>query len=185
MSFRDTAFGTKRLEVDGKLIQRIAQEDAEAFRLLYEQAAGSVFAYAFSLLRNREDAKDAMQDTFLKIRSAAHLYQDQGKPEAWILTITRNICNMHFRTQNRFADVTPDEMRSVQDLSQIRDHELRITLQKCFEFLDESEREVIILHALTGLKHREIASMMKMPLATVLSKYARGMKKLRQQLEGI
>ena len=92
---------------------------------------------------------------------------------------------MHFRTQNRFADVTPDEMRSVQDLSQIRDHELRITLQKCFEFLDESEREVIILHALTGLKHREIASMMKMPLATVLSKYARGMKKLRQQLEGI
>jgi len=41
----------------------------------------------------------------------------------------------------------------------------------------------LILHAVTGLKHREIAEMMGMPLATVLSKYARSLKKLKAQLE--
>ncbi len=45
--------------------------------------------------------------------------------------------------------------------------------------LNEQERQILILHAVTGLKHREIAEMMGMPLATVLSKYARSLKKLK------
>ena len=45
--------------------------------------------------------------------------------------------------------------------------------------LGDQEREIVALHALTGLKHREIAALLDLPLATVLSKYSRAMKKLR------
>ena len=48
----------------------------------------------------------------------------------------------------------------------------------------EEERQIILLHAVTGLKHREIAGLMELPLATVLSKYHRGLKKMRAQMEG-
>ena len=50
--------------------------------------------------------------------------------------------------------------------------------------LDDTERQVILLHAVAGLKHREIAELLKCPLSTVLSKYNRGLKKARKQLEG-
>ena len=49
--------------------------------------------------------------------------------------------------------------------------------------LGDQERQILILHAVTGLKHREIAEMLGMPLATVLSKYARSLKKLKKALE--
>ncbi|MDE6108593.1 MAG: helix-turn-helix domain-containing protein, partial [Oscillospiraceae bacterium] len=49
---------------------------------------------------------------------------------------------------------------------------------------DEEERQIILLHAVSGLKHREIAELLEKPLSTVLSKYNRGLKKMKIQLEG-
>ena len=50
--------------------------------------------------------------------------------------------------------------------------------------LGEEERQIVLLHAVTGLKHREIAALLELPLSTVLSKYHRALKKLREQLKG-
>ena len=52
-----------------------------------------------------------------------------------------------------------------------------------FSKLNEQERQILMLHAVTGLKHREIAEIMGIPLATVLSKYARSLKKLKHILQ--
>ena len=60
----------------------------------------------------------------------------------------------------------------------------REVLQQALASLGDVERQVVLLHAVTGLKHREIAALLEMPLATVLSKYHRALKKLRVQLEG-
>ena len=49
---------------------------------------------------------------------------------------------------------------------------------------EEQARRIVLLHAVTGLKHREIAQLLELPLATVLSKYHRALKKLKAQLEG-
>jgi RNA polymerase sigma-70 factor (ECF subfamily) len=50
--------------------------------------------------------------------------------------------------------------------------------------LSEEERQIVVLHALSDMKHRQIAEVMGMPLPTVLSKYSRAMKKLRNRLQG-
>lgn len=181
MTFREE----KKAVIDETLIAAIAENDTEALRKLYEQASSAVFAYAFSILKNREDAKDVMQDTFLKIRSAAHLYVPQGKPAAWILTIAKNLCNMKFRTAGRLADTQAEDFHFLHDRNADRDHELKVTLEMCFKELDDSGRQIIILHIMGGMKHREIAAFTGLPLATVLSKYHRGLKKLRTRMEGV
>ena len=175
----------KRDEIflDESLFRRIGAGDREAFCALYEQAGSAVYAYALSLLRHREDAEDAAQETFLKIRAAAHLYRPQGKPMAWIFTIARNICLMKLRQRNHYSAAPVEDRRM--EFSQIEDREDRIVLETAFRVLSEEERQIIMLHAVSGLKHREISALLQRPLSTVLSRYSRGIKKLRRELEGM
>lgn len=49
--------------------------------------------------------------------------------------------------------------------------------------LTDQERQIVMLHAVAGFKHREIAELLELPLSTVLSKYRRALKKLRHSLE--
>ena len=180
----DTPPERETIEIDEDLFPRIGEGDKDAFCLLYELAGNAVFSYALALLRNREDAEDAMQETFLKIRAAAHLYAPMGKPMVWILTIARNICMMKFRQAKRAAAIPFEEIREKLECREIEDREDRIVLETAFQILSRDECQIIMLHAVSGLKHREVRELLELPLSTVLSKYNRGIKKLRGQLEG-
>ncbi len=59
----------------------------------------------------------------------------------------------------------------------------RTVLSACMRQLSDGERQIVTLHAVAGFKHREIAAILQMPLATVLSKYNRAIKKLKQHLQ--
>jgi RNA polymerase sigma-70 factor (ECF subfamily) len=65
----------------------------------------------------------------------------------------------------------------------ISDTDARLDVQAMLGKLDEEERQIVVLHAVSGFKHREIASLLHVPLPTVLSQYNRAMKKLRTLLE--
>ena len=56
-------------------------------------------------------------------------------------------------------------------------------MKTAFEVLSEEECRIIILHAVSGMRHREIGELLQLPVSTVLSKYNRGLKKLRRELE--
>ena len=172
------------IQLDESLFSRIAAEDKEAFLTLYEKCSSAVFAYALSILRNRTEAEDAMQDTYLKIRSAAHLYRPMGRPVAWIITITRNVCLMQLREKSRTAWTPPDENSYLHSptssaFDAFGDAEDRLVLTKMLDLLSEEDRQIIVLHAISGMKHREIAQVMSLPLSTVLAKYRRALQKLR------
>lgn len=62
--------------------------------------------------------------------------------------------------------------------------ENRKLLQTALAALSQTERQVVLLHAGTGLKHREIAEILELSLATVLSKYHRALRKLKEWMEG-
>jgi RNA polymerase sigma-70 factor (ECF subfamily) len=63
------------------------------------------------------------------------------------------------------------------------DQQDRIVMKNLLENLDEDERTIILLHTVSGYKHREIAQNLEKPLSTVLSRYNRGIKKLRKIVE--
>ena len=83
---------------DGKIIDlylsQIANGDESALEDLYNRLRVNIFSYALSVLKNRQDAEDIMHDCFLQIWSAAPSYKSAGRPMAWIVTITRNLCLM-------------------------------------------------------------------------------------------
>lgn len=174
----------RQIIIDEEVFHGIANGEKETFCTLYQQTRSAVFTYALSLLHNQSDAEDAMHDTYLKIRASAHLYRPEGKPMAWILTITRNVCLMKMRSHKHIADFPVEDAPPVLDFQQIEDAEDRIVLKTAFRVLSGEECQIVFLHAVSGMKHREIADALNMPLSTVLSKYRRGLKKLKSELEG-
>lgn len=163
-----------------ELLRQIALGSQQAFEELYRATDSAIYGYALSLMRNHHEAQDVMMDTYLKIRCAAHLYMPMGKPMAWILTITKNIARTKLRSAGR--QIPLDDLEETTP-SFDRDSEEAVALEQAMKVLGDQERQILILHAVTGLKHREIAEMLGMPLATVLSKYARSLKKLKKALE--
>ena len=100
---------------------------------------------------------------------------------AWILTITRNLCLQKLRS-SRACDVPLEELEPYLRERAALTLEDRALIEYCLAALSDSEREILLLHAVSGFKHREIADMLALPLATVLSKYSRSLKKVRTHL---
>ena len=169
-------------EIMEDCLKRLAAVETSAVEKLYELTRSQVYGYILSILRNTSDAEDILQDTYVKLCLNADQYTPRGKPLAWILTIARNLCLMKLRGRKRIADVPDFDWESVVDENGGPDSEDRMLLEAALSGLSEEESQIVMLHALSGLKHREIAQMMDMPLATVLSKYNRALKKLRKMI---
>lgn len=178
----ESDFKKKKLKIDERLFQRIGQDDMAAFEELYILTEKTIYAYALSIVRHHEDALDIVSDTFLKIRSAAHLYKPMGKPLAWMFTITRNLAMDRLRHHARYHDGDFSELEFQDEFSFVENTGDRMVLETVLTRLTEEERRIVMLHAVSGLKHREIASSLDIPLSTVLSKYKRSLKKLRTYL---
>ena len=170
------------LQLDENLIIRMASNDGAAFRELYQQTSGVVYGFAMSILRNKHDAEDVMHDAFIKIYSGAVTYRPSGNPMAWILTIVRNLCLNKIRAGKVCEDLSEyyDLAGSSNDNETMLD---RMVLETAMSVLDAEERQIVILHAMTGFRHREIAEVLDLPTGTVLSKYNRALKKMRKEME--
>ena len=134
------------------LIARLSQGETAAMGPIYDMTSSAVYAYALAMLKHSFDAEDVLHDCYLRLYAASGSYRPQGKPMAYLITIARNLCLDRLQERARHTE------------------------------LPEEDRQIVVLHAVTGLKHREIAQLMGLPLATVLSKYARAMKKLRKTI---
>ena len=165
------------------LLIRVAQNDSDALSELYSLTKTSVYGLALSYLKSAHDAQDITQDTFVRILNNADKFHPTGSALSWILTICRNLCLMKLRSEGEIL-LEEDEWNAVPDDSDALTFEEKHMLSVALKALDETERRIVILHATTGLKHREIASQLDIPLPTVLSKYSRAIKKLRKILEG-
>lgn len=168
--------------IDEALFAQIGQGNKDAFEQLYRLTERTLYAFALSIVQNPHDACDVVQDTFLKIRASAHLYQPMGKPLAWMFTIARNIARNMLRVNGKSMSSDDMGLDNHQEYSYVEDPTDRMVLTAALHCLEETERQIILLHAISGLKHREIAEDIGVPLATVLSRYHRGLKKLRKNL---
>ena len=167
-----------------QLLLDIAAGDQDSLSEFYEKTRAAVYGLALSYLKNGHDAEDVTQDTYVRVWDMAPAYRPQGKPMGWVLTIAKNFALMRLRRQGREQDLPQEEWESFAVDSPAVTAEDREVLQAALAILDDQERRAVLLHAVTGLKHREIAALLELPLPTVLSKYHRALKKLRQYLEG-
>lgn len=165
-----------------KLISEISSGQKEALRIFYDETKKAVYSYALSILKSHHDAEDVMQDTYITVFTAADQYKSQGKPLAWVLTITKNLALKKIKKRKDSYDDLEDFDVEVPGTDGYITAENRILIESLLLVLGEADRQIVVLHAVSGLKHREIAGMLGLPLATVLSKYNRSLKKLNLAL---
>lgn len=152
--------------------------DSDALAKLYEAASPAVYAYALSILNNRDDAQDVLQECFLTVLRTGSQYKSQGKPMAWLITVTKNLC---YKLQRRNARYLPLECAEYYP-GTAADPDDKLLVESCMKLLTRQEQQIVILHAVAGCKHREIAGIMELNPSTVLSKYHRAIRKLRSSL---
>ena len=175
--------GRRAHELD-ELLLRTGQGDRDAFARLYSLTRGAVYALALSMLQDAHEAQDIAQDAFVRVWESAPGYRTQGSPMAWLLTIARNLARSRLRQRGRQTTLDEEVWNAIPaDTSDITPED-RAVLQQSLARLGAEERQVILLHAVTGLKHREIALLLEQPLSTVLSKYHRGLNKLKALMKG-
>ena len=125
-----------------------------------------------------------MQDTFVSVMQSAPGYQPSGKPMAWLLTIAHNLALMRLRKAES-KNLSFDELFHVEDTHDAyQTTENHMVLEKVLHTLTDGERQIVMLHALSGLKHREIADLLGIPQATAISRYNRALGKLRNSMGG-
>ena len=167
-----------------RLLLRIADGEREALAELYRSTRTAVYGLALSYLKNAHDAQDLTQDVYVQVWDCAEQYCPTGSPMGWLLAVCRNLCLMQLRSESRHTPLTDAEWDAIPAEETGLSVDERTLLQQDLAGLGEEERRVVLLNAITGLKHREIAALLELPLPTVLSKYHRALKRMRIFLGG-
>ncbi|HZJ98795.1 MAG TPA: RNA polymerase sigma factor [Tissierellaceae bacterium] len=173
---------TKEIYIDEKLFKRIGANDMEALEELYNLTERTLYAYTLSIVKDHDETLDLMQETYIKIMSSAHLYKPMGKPLAWMFTIAKNLYLSKIRKMKREINMDSMEVEDDVRFSYVTDSDDKMVLETALNILTEEERQIILLHAVSGMKHREIAESIGLKLSTTLSKYHRALKKIREHL---
>ena len=167
-----------------QLLLGVAQGESAALAELYQSTKTAVYGMALSYLKNAHDAQDLTQDVYVQVWNCAEQYRPAGSPMGWLLTVCRNLCLMRLRREKNNAALSEEDWDAIPAQECGLDADERILLQYALATLSDEERRIVLLHAATGMKHREIAALLELTLPTVLSKYHRALKKMRVILEG-
>lgn len=174
----------KKVYIDEELFERIRRGDKDAFRELYEASYKPLYAFLLSLTQNSEDAQDLLQDTYVQIYQKCHLYKKEGNPMAWIMKVAKNLFLMKYRKEKEKQFVCYEDMENELGFAQIGDVDNKLLLETMFSELSQEDREIIIMHDVSGMKFKEIALVADKPIGTVLARYNRSIRKLQKKFSG-
>ena len=171
------------------LIQKVANQDRDAFGQLYDRFSSLVFALAMRMLRVRSDAEDLLQEVFVQVWRQAQSYSVQrGSPEAWIVNIARSRAIDKIRSIRRMEKsfvLTDDPARAESSEnveSSAAESEARMAMNSALANLPETQRKVLELAYFDGLTQTEIANRLAEPLGTIKTRMRSGIQRLRDML---
>ena len=145
---------------------------------LYRQFYHQLFLFILKKVGEEADAKDLVQDTFVKIWHKMDTLKDEQKLVPWIYQITRNVIIDHFRKQQHFQeDIIDNPEEEEQALER-----LARGLDQYIDRLPEDEREIFIAAELKNVRQKDLAQQYQMPYSSLRSKVQRSRKKIKQMM---
>lgn len=169
------------------LLARIALRDRTAFAALYRETAPKVLGICLSILKDRAEAEDAVQDIFVRLWHTADRYRpDLGTPLAWISTIARNRAIDLLRMRKPGEEDTGALEQLAADAecpeqSAIRSSEGR-RIDLCLAALDPPRDQAVRRAYIQGETYAELARHFDVPLNTMRSWLRRSLLQLRECL---
>jgi RNA polymerase sigma-70 factor (ECF subfamily) len=166
-------------------LEALKSGDMDALDTIYRLTCRKVYAVALNVLGQSCDAEDAMQETYGKICDSVHLYVNSDNPEGWICRIAKNTALDIARKKKNVVEF--DKLENVLSVSPVTGYGDRDTYREVLRAaelsLDETEREILLLHTVGGMKHKNIAESLGKPCATVRWTYAEAVEKVRAKLK--
>ncbi|NHZ71098.1 MAG: sigma-70 family RNA polymerase sigma factor [Proteobacteria bacterium] len=176
---------TDRADLDIELIDRYLSGDIDAFNELMAAHEDRVFAVCLRMLRNREAALDATQDTFLTVFRKADRFKAQAAFSTWLYRVAVNTCYDHLRRQKRKqADRLPETHDTpdpgTEDL--LRAVDVRSDIEEALLGLTPEFRAAVVLVDLQGMSLEQASDTLEVPIGTIKSRLFRARKQLSQSL---
>lgn len=170
----------KAESIEDRLLQRIAGGDKDAFMEFYELYADRLFVFCRRMMKDQERAKDALQNSFIKVFERAGQYQHSSNAGAWVFRLTRNVCIDMIRAEKEYDEL--DERTIPQQEERPRDVLLQDALSSEIEALPPIYREAVLLRDVQGYSYREIAEIVDAPLSTIKFRIFKAREVLRERL---
>ncbi len=173
-----------------ELLQKVALGNDGAFRVLFSCYHDSVYAYSLRITHSVCVAEDITQEVFLKLWLHREKLTELENLEAWIITVTRNLCFTQLKKTAREKCVSgyqPEayEGADVVSLEQkVEQRDLLIKLRKASAQLTPKEQIVYRLNKEQGLRKEEIAQALNISHNTVKTHLTNAIRKMRHYLEG-
>ncbi len=177
-----------RAPEDRLLVERYLSGDRSAFDQLMAAHEDRVFSVCLRVMRDRDAALDAVQETFITVFRKAHMYNGESAFSTWLYRVAVNTCYDQLRKMKRRRTEPIPEGRDPPDPA-VQDEltavELRPDLQAALETLSEEFRNAVILSDLEGLPLSEVGEILGIPVGTVKSRVFRGRRILADQLRNL
>lgn len=173
---------------DETLVRAAQRGNMAAFEELVARHRDKVFARAYSMMRNEEDAIDLSQEAWVKAWQRLKQFQRESSFSTWITRIVINLCLDQLRRQKRQRAESIEAMEeesggverqmpvvTVNPTERLERAELRARIDRALNQLSESHRTVLVLHEFEQMEYKLIAKTMGCSIGTVMSRlfYAR------------
>lgn len=145
--------------------------------LSVEKYSNMLFRICFSLVKDYDDAEDALQETFIRLMTKAPLFRDEEHEKAWLIRVATNICKNMIRFRKRNSSLTLDE------ISDIGIDESDSGIFDAIMSLPAKYKIVMDLYYIEGYTASEISGIIGINADTVRKRLQNGRKKLKTELE--
>ena len=154
------------------LCSSIREVRDDSFNLIFEKYRYLVYYVSYDVLKNEEESKDIVNETFLKMYENRRSFLNETKLKYFLMVAAKNLAINRYNKLKNYLSYSDD-------ISGENDSELSLYLEKFKDVLDEEEYKYLVLHIIYEFSFREIAKANKLTTSQVSSKYQRGIKKLR------
>ncbi len=176
---------TDRAATDARLIDRFRTGDIDAFNQLMEAHEDRVFGICLRIMREREAALDATQETFITVFRKADKFTGRSAFSTWLYRVAVNTCyDALRRSRRRPTQPLPEHTDPVDPTAgdDFAAAELRPDLEAALQALALEFRSAVVLVDLNGMPLEEAADVLGVPIGTIKSRLFRGRRQLAQTL---
>ena len=176
---------------DDQLVELVAQQDAGALEALYDRYGRAAYSLARRILTEGTLAQDVVQEVFLSLwRDARRFDAGRGTVATYLLSMTHHRAvdvvrreeNLRrWRTSDEGLELEPDPKARVED--EVEASERRAEVRAALAELPAAQREALLLAYFGGYTQREVAALVGVPLGTVKTRMAAGMRKMKEALQ--
>jgi len=166
------------------LIQRARKGDTHAFERLYREYSGRVYGLCLRMTRDPSAAEDCTQEAFINAWRALDRFETRSAFGTWLHRIAVNEVLTHSRNHGTRSESDDDAVMSASDDERARDVDAGdvMDMERALATLPEGSRHVVVLQAVYGYSHEEVADMLGVAVGTCKAQLHRGRKLLRERL---